>query len=305
MHWPSGKSFGFTIFDDPDAQTLSGCRMVYDFLADLGFRTTVGVWPSAPIREPNSPGETCANPEYRRYIQQLRTGGFEVGYHNTTAHSSFRQEIADGLDAFQNYFGDSPLTMANHYNAEAIYWGQSRLSGLAKALYRAATAWRSDYVFFGHVESSPHFWGDLCERNVRYCRNFVFNDINTLRACPWMPYHDPDRGYVKHWYASSEGANITSFLKTLAEENQDRLEAEGGACIMYSHFAHGFIADGALNPRFRFLMERLSGKNGWFVPASVLLDYLRSHNSAGVISAHQRASMEWSWLIRKLTKGTS
>jgi len=304
MQWPSGKTFAFTIFDDPDGQTMDGCQTVYDYLSKAGFRTTIGVWPRAPVREPNSPGEDCANPDYRRYIKQLQQTGFEVGYHNTTPHSSFRQEIADGLDAFRCYFGDAPLAMANHYNAEAIYWGQSRLSGMPKALYRAATAWRSD-VFFGHVQKSPHFWGDLCQRDIRYCRNFVFEDINTLRACPWMPYHDPDRSYVSQWYASSEGANINSFLKTISEENQDRLEAEGGACIMYTHFGHGFAANGSLNARFRVLMDRISRKNGWFVPVSTLLDYLSAQNEHRVISARQRASMEWAWLIRKLTKGTS
>ena len=27
----------------------------------------------------------------------------------------------------------------------------------------------------------------------------------------------------------------------LTEAAQDRLEAEGGACIMYTHFGHGFV----------------------------------------------------------------
>jgi len=305
MQWPGNKSFAFTIFDDPDAQTLKGCQTVYDFLAGLGFRTTVGVWPTAPIREPNSPGETCANPEYRRYIQRLKQDGFEVGYHNTTAHSSFRQEIAEGLDAFHGYFGNNRLAMANHYNAEAIYWGQSRLSGPRKTLYRLATAWRSNDMFFGHEPDSPHFWGDLCKRDVRYCRNFVYKDINTLRACPWMPYHDTERSYVNAWYASSEGANITSFLNTVTEANQDRLEAEGGACIMYTHFGLHFVRDGVLNQRFQMLMERLSRKNGWFVPVSTLLEYLESRNGPSVLTNAQRSSMEWNWLRRKLTKGTS
>ena len=45
MIWPGGKSFAFTIFDDPDSQTLEAGREVYALLADLGFRTTKGVWP--------------------------------------------------------------------------------------------------------------------------------------------------------------------------------------------------------------------------------------------------------------------
>ena len=44
------------------------------------------------------------------------------------------------------------------------------------------------------------------------------------------------------------------------------MEAEGGACIMYTHFASGFVHDGGLDPRFTELVTRLAGKNGSFVP---------------------------------------
>ena len=32
--WPQGKRFAFTVFDDPDSQTLEAGRAVYSFLAD-------------------------------------------------------------------------------------------------------------------------------------------------------------------------------------------------------------------------------------------------------------------------------
>ncbi len=305
MEWPDGKDFAFTVFDDPDAQTLEGCRSVYDFLIQSGLRTTIGVWPCAPTRQPNSGGETCGNPEYLRYVQELARYGFEIGYHNTTPHSSIRHEIMGGITAFHDHFGDTPLTMANHYNAEAIYWGSNRLTGLPRAVYQAATQWRDKDRFSGQVLGSPYFWGDLCGEYVRYCRNFVFGEINTLRVCPWMPYHDPEREYVKFWYASAEGANVASFLETISEKNQDRLEAEHGACIMYSHFGHGFVQNGALDLRFRSLLGRLTKKNGWFVPVSTLLDHLQSRQQTSVITPRQRAGLEWRWLSRKLVKGTS
>lgn len=43
--WPDGKRFAFTIFDDTDHQTLENVPPVYDFLSDLGLRTTKSVWP--------------------------------------------------------------------------------------------------------------------------------------------------------------------------------------------------------------------------------------------------------------------
>jgi hypothetical protein len=305
IEWPDGKDFAFTVFDDPDAQTLNGCETVYTFLGDLGLRTTIGVWPCAPVRQPNSPGETCGNASYRAYVQELQRAGFEVGYHNTTPHGSFTPEIVAGFGSLREFFGEGRVTMANHYNAEAIYWGRYRLTGVRRTLYRAANLFGSEKEFFGHVRDSPYFWGDLCRERVQYCRNFIFRDINTLRACPWMPYEDPDRPYVPLWYASSEGANVRSFVETICEENQDRLEEERGACIMYAHFGHGFSEGHNVQARFRSLLTRLSKKNGWFVPVSTLLGHLRQQRNALAITPRQRATMEWRWLARKLMAGTS
>jgi hypothetical protein len=304
MEWPGGKRFAFTIFDDPDAQILRGFRRVYGFLSELGFCTTIGVWPRGPIREPNSGGETCASPSYLSYAQELQRGGFEIGYHNTTRHSSFREETREGLKVFRDCFGSSQITMSNHYNAEAIYWGQARLGGTRRTLYRAANSWRGA-KFYGHIPESPYFWGDLCSENVLYCRNFAYPDVNTLRACPWMPYSDPQRNYVNYWYASAEGANVNSFVSILSEENQDRLEAEGGACIIYTHFGHGFVSDGTLDARVKSLLTRLGRKNGWFAPVATILNYLKERRDVLAVSDAQRRSMEWRWLGRKLLKGTS
>src|ERR1041385_2008787 len=121
-------------------------------------------------------------------------------------------------------------------------------------------------MFTGHVPGSAEFWGDLCQQQIRYVRNFVFSEINTLKVCPWMPYHDPLRPFVNLWYASSEGAQAPQFLETIREENQERLEEERGCCIMYTHFGLGYYRDGRLAPRFVELMTRLAKRNGWFVP---------------------------------------
>jgi hypothetical protein len=305
VNWPDGKRFAFTIFDDPDAQSYEDGLVVYSFLAECGFRTTRGVWPAAPVRTPNSGGETCAHEAYRRHTRELQASGFEVGYHNTTKHSSVREEIVKGLDTFRDYFGHDPYAMANHYNAEAIYWGAARVTPPVRSIYSLATLGRTRGVHFGETEGHPSFWGDVCHERVRYCRNFVYSDVNTLAACPWMPYFDPRRPYVQAWYSSSEGSNVTRLTTTLSEANQDRLEEEGGACVMYTHFGHGYVENGQLHPRFKALMQRLSRKNGWFVPVSTLLDYLGRQRASLEITDAQRGSLERRWLWEKLFRGTS
>jgi hypothetical protein len=303
--WPEGKDFVFTIFDDPDAQTLSESRLVYGFLADLGFRTTKAVWPIGPLREVNSPGETCANPAYRAHVQELQERGFEIGFHNAAPHGSTREETIEALQKFKEYFGHYPASMANHYNTEAIYWGPARLTDIRRGLYRAITLNRNTHSFAGHVEGHPYYWGDVCRQRVRYCRNFVFREINTLRVCPSMPYHDPLRPWVRSWFAAAEGHDRNAAMKLIGEANQDKLEAERGACILYTHFAHGFVNGGKLDSGFRNLMTRLSRKNGWFVPASSLLDHLRQQMGDHTLTARERSRLEWRWLSQKLVYGTS
>ena len=121
-----------------------------------------------------------------------------------------------------------------------------------------------------------------------------------------MPYYDPDRPFVNRWFASSEGATVESFNKTISEENQDLLEAEGGACIMYTHFAFGFYQDSVLNKRFTNLMTRLSQKKGWFVPVSEILDYLKEQKGERIITKRQRMLLELRWMLNKyILEGTT
>jgi hypothetical protein len=121
-----------------------------------------------------------------------------------------------------------------------------------------------------------------------------------------MPYHDPHRPYVNEWYASTEGAKWDLFEKAVGEANQDQLAESGGACIMYTHFGHGFVRDdGSLQPRFVELMKRLYGLGGWFVPVSELLDHLRPSDGPHVLTAGERARLERRWMVQKLFRGTS
>jgi hypothetical protein len=305
IQWPDGKAFAFSVFDDPDAQTVAAGRLVYDFLRDNGFRTTKGVWPIWGTSPRSDNGGSCDDADYREWALELQASGFEIGYHNATQYTSHREQTRKGLDAFARIFGHNPRAMSNHYNsAEAIYWGENRLSGARRTVYNALTRGRMR-DFGGHVDGHPHFWGDLCRERVTYVRNFAYREINTLKACPWMPYHDPDRPYVNLWYASSEGADVEKYLATLSEANLDRLAEEGGACIMYTHFATHVDARGNLDPRFKRIMTRLSKMSGWFAPVSTILDHLAARRTTQAITDAQRAQLEWRWLRGKVLNGSS
>lgn len=302
LAWPAGKRFAFTVFDDTDSAILANVREVYALLLDHGLVTTKSVWALRETADGGRwPGETLDDPAYVAWLRQLQAAGVEIGYHGAACHSSRRDDIIRGLQRFADRFGAPPRTFTNHSICrENVYWGSARLSGWRRGAYNLLTRGRHHGYFSGHLPESPYFWGDLCAQQIDYVRNFIFQDINTLRCCPLMPYHDPTRPYVRAWFASTDGATCARYTDALSEANQDRLEAEGGACIMYTHFASGFYQDGQLDPRFRQLMKRLSEKNGWFVPVATLLDYLRQVQGLHGLSAGEQAALERRWFVDQL-----
>lgn len=304
IRWPGGKAFAFTIFDDTDHSTLDNAPRVYELLAELGFRTTKSVWPLTGTGVPRVGGATCEDGAYAAWAQTLQRRGFEIALHNVAPQTSSREQTIHGIERFGELFGQAPTTHTNHTGCrEAIYWGDQRLSGVNRVAYNLLNRGRTRGVFEGQVDTSPLFWGDICQTTLKYVRNFVHGDVNTLAYCPQMPYHDPERPYVNYWFASTEGPDIEAFVRTLSEANQDRLEAEGGACIMYTHFGAGFVADGRVDARFERLMRRLSAKDGWFVPVATLLDFLLDANGRQVINAAERSTLERRWLAHKLRLG--
>lgn len=307
VQWPNGKRFAFTVFDDTDSATLANVGEVYALLSDLGFRTTKTCWPlrGDASRGANA-GQTCADADYLKWLLDLQERGFEMGWHGATWHSSSREETIQGLDTFAKLFGRDPVVGATHTGQnEGIYWADHRLTGWRSLVYSLITRMRNRGRYRGHIEGDRHFWGDICRARVTYYRNFVFQDIDTLKACPMMPYHDPRRLYVNQWFASSNGVDLPVYNRCLAEENQDRLEEQGGACVMYTHFAFGFMRDGKLDARFRSLMERLARKGGWFVPTGQLLDYLVAAGRGRHITAPQRGCLERKWLLEKIMVGST
>ncbi len=308
MQWPEGKRFAFTVVDDTDESTLDNTKPVYDLLAELGLRTTKTVWPLRPTLAPQYGGMTLEDDAYRQWILELQQQGFEIALHGTTDHPSERGDVLRGLEVFRATLGHDPRMHVNHDGqAEGMYWGAARLDGATRALYRLANrVARQNRTYFGEDEQSPYFWGDYCKARIEYVRNFVYDEINTLGMDPMMPYHDPRRPYVNYWFSGSNGAEIGPWLRLLDERNQDQLVAEGGACIAYTHFALGFVEDGKLNPQFERQMRRLAALPGWFVPASTLLDYLRTQPGwTPVARPSTLRRMQRRFLFSRLRSGTA
>lgn len=308
MLFPGRKKFAFTIFDDTDMATVDSVMPMYKLLSDLNICVTKSVWPF-PAKGPRAKlyqGQTLSDPEYLSFILGLRDKGFEIGFHGSRDGSSNRSITIRALEKFRELMGYYPRSYANHLNnKEGLYWGLGRLdSPVLRALYKVATS-RDKKVYLGHIPDSEHFWGDIAQEHIMYVRSFVFSDINTLKINPSMPYYDPARPYVRFWFSSSNACDVDAFNKLISKRNQNHLETEGGVCIAYTHFGFGFVKNGEINPVTRSLLVNLSERDGWFVPVSTLLDYLRRQNTSNLCAASERKKMEYRWFISKVTHGIS
>ena len=306
--FPDGKDFAFTIFDDTDASTIENVKPVYDYLYDLGIITTKSVW-VLPTNEPDvfvSNGQTLSDPDYVSFVLDLQKKGFEIASHGSRGGSTKHPEIQIAIERFKEIVGHYPHTHANHFrNRDNLYHGANRLEiWPLKDLYHLITRRDKDY-FVGHIRESEYFWGDIAQKHVTYVRNFTYKDINTLKVNPSMPYHDPKKPYVNFWFSSSDGRNVKFFNQLLSKENLDRLEREGGVCIVYTHFANGFVSDTLLNRTTVERLQDLASRNGYFAPVNETLDYLKLHHSRGRnLSWRERLTMEIRWILEKIIHGT-
>jgi hypothetical protein len=238
-------------------------------------------------------------------VLALHRQGFEIGLHNVAPVNSSRARVQQGLARFQELFGQSPAVQCNHgFCRDNLYWGEARLSGWRRALFRLYSGGNRAEIAFGHVEGSAEFWGDWALEQIRYVRNFTFDQINTLRACPVMPYHDPSKPYVNYWFATTNASSPKYFRQNFSRQKIDALVAEGGLCIAYVHFGAEFYRDGQLDDYFRELVEYIARQDGWFAPVSEVLDHLRQDGDrqARRISAWERQELELRWLRSKFGK---
>jgi hypothetical protein len=306
--FPNGAKFAFSIVDDTDGSTIENVKPVYDYLYQLGIITTKTVW-ALPTNEPTvraNLGKTISDPEYYNFIKELKNKGFEIASHGARGGSTKRPENIHALDMFFEKIGHYPNIHINHlYNRENIYWGRyNRVDNiLIKLLYKLSKKGDKQY-FSGHLANSEYFWGDIVKENIMYSRNYTFHEVNTLKFNPSMPYHDPQRPYVNFWFSSSVGNNVEAFNELLTKNNIDRLEREGGVCIVYTHFSAGFVKNNKLSETTKKRLKYLASKNGYFAPATEILDYLRKHKKGSInISWREKIQLQLRWIIEKVRYG--
>lgn len=301
--FPGGARFAFTVLDDTDDSTLANVKPLYDYLTELGMRTTKTVW---PFRHEGPSHfwacETLEDPEYLDFVFELRDRGFEITWHGASFESSPRERTLAGLERFEELFGTSPRVHANHANnQENLYWGPDRVDSRLLSWLLGFVMGRSQ----GHVEGSPYWWGDAARGHVRYARNLTYNRLNVASINPSMPYQDPRRPLSPLWFSASDAESVDEFNRLTSPENQERLEREGGFTIVATHFGKGFVRDGVLNRTTRENLAELAGRPGWFPTTGELLDWLAEQGGAGPLPRREWNRMQRRWAIDVLSRKLS
>lgn len=294
--FPGRARFAFTILDDTDDATVENVQPVYDLLTELGFRTTKTAW---PLDCPEGSrlylaGETLADAEYLALVRDLVAKGFEVAYHGATMESSTRDRTERGLRAFSSLLGVTPKIYCNHgQNLENVYWGAAR--------YRAAPIripialverllGRPQY--FGHVPGSPYFWGDLCQAQFRFVRNFTFATLNNGAIPPCGPYRLKSTPWVQYWFNTADAPDAAQFKRLVTPESVRQLCEDGGVCILSTHLGKGFAKNGRVDPEIEDTFRYIASLPGWFPPVSEVLELLLAHRPEGTLSPWAQWQLE-------------
>jgi hypothetical protein len=302
FEFPGGKRFAFTVLDDTDDGTIENLTPVYRLLEELGMRTTKTVWPvPCPEGSDDFFAGICLDDEaYRAFCVDLQRRGFEITWHGATMESSPRERTVAALERYKEFFGKYPAIHVNHAgNRENLYWGAGRLDApLLRGTLGRLGSWRAS-LYQGHEEGSKYWWGDLARAHFKYARNLTTTDINTASFNPSMPYRDPRRPLVPWWFSASDADNVDEFNALVHPNNQEKLEREGGFCIVATHFGKRFAPGGKLNETTREYLTRLSKRSGWFPTVGELLDCLREQGERkrpnGALPKLEWSRMQWQW----------
>ena len=299
--WPHNKKFAFTIVDDTEGGTVSNLKPIYDLFYDKGLKTTKTVWVYPP--RDKFTGESLADRVYYDFISELDERGFEIALHNVGSGDFSREEIRSGLKLFNQTMGFYPIMQINHAsNLDNLYWGIERYTKILQ--YIMTLLYGSRRKYYGTDPSSKYFWGDMSKRYIKYIRNHTFNGINTLKYDPKMPYKVSDKeAYSNYWFSSSDGDTVDEFTELISPRNVLKLEKENGLCIVYTHLAKGFVdKNGQINSRFKSHIDFLSQREGWFVPAGEILEFLNKASPERYASQSYLFKLDVRWAFERIWK---
>lgn len=304
-NFPDNKRFAFTILDDTDDATTENVAPIYDYLTDKGIFISKTVW---PLSCPEGSrlffaGKTLSDADYLKAVKRIEKQGHEIAFHCATMESSDRKRTEFGLEFLKKEFSVMPKVFCNHgHNKENIYWGTKRFRNpLLILMYKIR---HGEKKFYGDVEESTYFWGDLHRKHFKYTRNLTFtSELNVRKVDPYMPYHDSKKEFANYWFSTADAQDVEEFEKNVTKEKIDQLEREGGVCILSTHLGKRFCKKKEINSYFQEMIEYIADKPGWFVPVGEILDFLlQKKNDDCPINTLNIMKLEWRYLIELIRR---
>ena len=298
--WPLNKEFAFTIIDDTDYSTIENVKPIYEYLKRKNIKTTKTVW-VYPSRNTFT-GQTIQDNDYLEFLLKIESEGFEIQLHNVGSGNFKRNEIIQGFNIFKKTFDRYPTLQINHSsNPDNIYWGYKRYGIILRFLVKLFKG--KTRRFYGDEIEKDYFWGDLSKKHIKFIRNRVFNGINTLNYDPLMPFKEKNKKYSNYWFSSSDGHTVEEFNNLINKKNIDKLKNKNGLCIVYTHFACGFLEqNGEINRTFKENIDYLASQNGWFTPASEILNYLLKSRGNSNVNVFYINLLDLKWLSNRIIK---
>lgn len=306
IEYPSGAEFAFTILDDTDDTTVSNGRPVYEFMHQLGLRTTKTVWAFDTTPENQGPyfaGETLASTHYLEWVRELKQKGFEIAFHNATMGSSLRDDTIRALDFIEKEIGQRVRLHCNHgQNRENLHWGLNRYnSSFIRKPLGLYSKFMSAPEFEGDDPKSPYYWSDIADQRLSYIRAFTFRQqLNSAKVPPGRPYKDSSKQKELLFFNTTDAPDVHTFKKIINKSTINRLRDDNGWAIISTHLGKGFYRANNLDTEFRDSMEYLATQPGWFVPASQLLDFISKNTGEKEISTLERIKMEYLHVIDRI-----
>ena len=150
----------------------------------------------------------------------------------------------------------------------------------------------SNIPYAGENEDSPYFWGDILKEKTKYVRMWGGGNIDTLAFNPSMPYKNSSKPFVNFYFSFSNGVDKDHFNALLCDKNIEELLSQRGTSIVYTHFAANFTSldkngNYSVNPETARQLSKIANKReGWFVPASTILDRLLAMKNIVITEEH-------------------
>jgi len=284
--FPDGYAFAFTIVHDADSAYSRRLEPLFEVFDEFGFKITGTVftfWADWARNgkiwlewrnngrdgffAPNS--VPLVDEKEREFYIQLSARGHEIGMHTPSETSNTREDVIRAFEYFKEVFGRYPRIYVEHAVTRNKD-GQASEGSKPGSIY-----FNTDLL----NAYEPWVWvDDDCGVPDKHHKRFY--DILAVNGSPFNTVAAARYGIAKAFLRTGKWreADGDGFLAWYSEKNIDALEEQRGLALVYMHLDAKWldVETREMRPAIKERLRYLASKNGWFIPAGVILDRLQA-----------------------------